>query len=66
MNSPHKSKSLDVGEIVLSGIKIFAMSVVYLNIGVTFTMEDFNLPSPERVASLTRLQEALWDVLPHF
>ena len=30
------------------------------------TMEDFNLPSPERVALLERLQESIGDVPPHF
>ncbi len=29
-------------------------------------MEDFNLPSPERVALLERLQEAISTVTPHF
>ena len=30
------------------------------------TMEDFNVPSPERVALLKRLQEIMGDVTPHF
>ncbi len=29
-------------------------------------MEDFNLPSPERVALLERLQEVISSVTPHF
>ena len=29
-------------------------------------MEDFNIPSAERVAVLTRLQEAMGDVQPYF
>ncbi|PVH83703.1 hypothetical protein DL98DRAFT_528998 [Cadophora sp. DSE1049] len=29
-------------------------------------MEDFNLPSPERIALLERLQESIGDVPPHF
>jgi hypothetical protein len=29
-------------------------------------MEDFNQPSPERVALLERLQESIGDVPPHF
>lgn len=29
-------------------------------------MEDYNIPSPERVALLAHLQEAIGDVPPHF
>jgi hypothetical protein len=29
-------------------------------------MEDFNLPSPERIALLERLQEAIGGAPPHF
>jgi hypothetical protein len=29
-------------------------------------MEDFNLPSPEQIALLERLQEAIGGVPPHF
>jgi hypothetical protein len=37
-------------------------------VGITnyTTMEDFNVPTPERVALLESLQESIGDIPPHF